>query len=96
MAAFCRSLSRSLGAPLVGCRHGGDQAFQHVGLIVIIFDQGKRVQANFVSLVELHELAAEDVGELLVGTANVDHPDLRPGGEIGVDEIIGEEALARS
>ena len=92
-AAFLADRSAaSLGAAMAATR-----PFQHVGLVIIVLDQGERVQAYLgLTLSNSMNSPPRMSGDFLVGAADVDHPDLGAGGQIGVDKIVGEEALAGS
>ena len=87
-------------------RHGADQGLEHVALAVldpavlagvglVALHQREGVEAD-PGIGDVDEAAAEQLAQVLVGLADVDHEDLGAQAQIRGDDVVGEEALARA
>ena len=79
-----------------GTGHLGHQGQQHFHVVVDIDDHGKRIETDRVgSLIgELDELPVQKLGQIAVGAADVDDPDLGPGAQIAEGHFVHEDRLA--
>ena len=69
------------------CRHGGQ-------LFVRLDDVRERIEADCCVFLEIQVDRSQDIGNLLVGAADVDHPDKRTAGVVVENDVIDQERLA--